>query len=120
MVVVQQPFAGGADAGAAVGGRGQPRVGVLQDFAGLFQPNQERGALSFAASGREPLLDGQAMRPFRQVLRPEQLAADRSGEDILAGIGAEKGSQDGKRATRVERDGGASQELGWNELATGV
>jgi len=48
------------------------------------------------------------------VLGAEQLAADRAGEQILAGIGAERRGEDGKRPAGVERDGRASleQELG--------
>jgi hypothetical protein len=42
------------------------------------------------------------------VLGAEQLAADRTGEDILAGVGAEKRGEDAEGAARFERDGGVS------------
>jgi hypothetical protein len=44
------------------------------------------------------------------MLCPEQLAADRAGEQILTTIGAKERGEDGKRAAGVERDGRASLE----------
>jgi hypothetical protein len=46
------------------------------------------------------------------MLGAEQLTADRAGEQVLAGIGSKEGAEDGKGATRVERDGRASLGLG--------
>jgi len=108
VVVVQQPLAGGAYTGPAVGGGGQLVVGVLQDPAGLLQPDQQRGAPAGALPAGEPLSGGDDLGPFGQVLGAEQLTANRAGEQVLAGIGLEERTEDGKGAARVERDGGAS------------
>jgi hypothetical protein len=54
------------------------------------------------------------------MLGAEQLTADRAGEKVLAGIGSKEGGEDGKRATRIERDGGASLGARSWELGTEV
>jgi hypothetical protein len=54
------------------------------------------------------LSGGDLLGSFRQMFGTEQLTADRAGEDLLAGVGAEEWGEDGKRAARVERDGGTS------------
>ncbi|HET6836387.1 MAG TPA: hypothetical protein VFH24_00020 [Gemmatimonadales bacterium] len=106
VVVVQQPLAGGAHAGAAVGRRGQLSVGVLQDAAGLLQPDQQRSAPAGPPLDGEFLPAGDDLGPFGQVLSAKQLTADRAGEDVLAGVGSKERCEDGKGAARVERDGG--------------
>jgi hypothetical protein len=83
-------------------------VGVGQDFAGLLQPGEQRGTPARPPLGREPLRRGQRLGPFGQMLSAEQLAADRAGEQILAGIGAEGRGENGERAAGVELDGRAS------------
>jgi hypothetical protein len=42
------------------------------------------------------------------VFGAEQLTADRAGENVLAGIGLEQRTENGKGAARVERDGRVS------------
>jgi hypothetical protein len=120
MVVVQQPLAGGAYTGPAVGGGGQLVVGVLQDPTGLLQPDQQRGAPAGALSGGEPLSGGDDLGPFRQVFGAEQLTANRAGEEVLAGIRLEERTEDGKGAARVERDDGSRCAMGFRLWAPGI
>jgi hypothetical protein len=55
------------------------------------------------------LSGGDLLGSFRQMFGTEQLTADRAGEDLLAGIGAEERGEDGKGAARVERNGRLSR-----------
>jgi hypothetical protein len=87
VVVVEQPFARGADVEPAVGAGGEPVVGVLQDGARAGEPGEERGPPS-PPGGRQPLAGGEVLRPLGEVLGPEQLAADRAGEEVLPPRGA--------------------------------
>ena len=82
VVVVEQPLAGGADVDAAIGGGGEPGLRIVQDPAGPVQPGEQRGTPA-GGPGGEPLALGQVLRALGQVLRAEQLAADRSREEGL-------------------------------------
>jgi hypothetical protein len=101
VVVVEQPFAGRADVGAPVGRVGEADVCALEDAAGVVEPGQERGPPPARPPG-QPLPGGQVLGPLGEVLVAQQLAADRAGEQDLAGIGAgaeaaEDGAAEGKR-----------------------
>jgi hypothetical protein len=108
MEVVEQPLAGGADVdaaiGTAVGGRGKPRVRVLQDVAGTGEAGQERGAPP-AAPGGQALPRGEGLRALTEVLGPQQLAADGAGEKVLPGRGAAR-DKAGEKAGRLQRRDG--------------
>jgi hypothetical protein len=84
VVVVQQPLTRGADVLAAVGGGGEPRVGIFQNPAGAVEARQERGSPPAGRRATQALLRGQGLRPLAEVLGAEQLAADRSREQIFA------------------------------------
>jgi len=84
VVVVQQPFAGRTDVAAPVRGGGEPGVDVLEDPPGAVEPGEERRAPA-ASPDPEALAGWQLLRPLRQVLSAEELAPDRTSEEILAG-----------------------------------
>jgi hypothetical protein len=86
VVVVQQPLTRGADVFAAVGGGGEPRVGILQNPAGAVETRQERSPPPPGARAGQALLRGQGLGPLAEVLGAEQLAADWTGEQIFAGV----------------------------------
>jgi hypothetical protein len=89
VVVVEQPVPGRAEVGALVGGSGEARVGALQDAAGAFEAGEQGRAPPAAGSRRrETLAGGRDLGALGEVLGAEELAVDRAGEEVLAGIGA--------------------------------
>ncbi len=102
VIVVQQPLAGGADVGAAIGGGGELGVRVIQGAAGVVEPGEERRAPPVRRHLREPLPRGHVLGPLGQVLGAEQLAADRAGQQIVADVGARSESA-GEGAANVQR-----------------
>jgi len=107
VVVVQQPLTRGPDVLAAVGGGGEPRVGILQNSAGAVETRQERSPAPAGARDGQPLLRGQGLSPLTEVLGPEQLAADRPREQIFAGVRATS-DETGEEAARIQRRDGVS------------
>jgi hypothetical protein len=105
VVVVEQPLTGGTDIDTSVGG-GEPPVGLFEDAAGPIQPGEKRGLPAGASPGRQALTEGDLLGPLGQALGAEQLAANGSGEAVLAGIRAEQGSEEGEGAARTQRNGG--------------
>jgi hypothetical protein len=93
-------------------------VRILQDPAGLLQTGEERRPTPGPAPGGQPLAGGDGLRPLGQVLDAEQLTADRTGEQVLAGVGSKKRGEDGKGAACAGRDGGASR-VGYGLFAIG-
>jgi hypothetical protein len=85
VVVVEQPFTGGAYVCGSVR-RGEPGVGFLQDLAGAVETGEKRGLPPSPPSGRQTLTGRDLPGPLGQTLGAEQLAADRPGEPVLAGI----------------------------------
>jgi hypothetical protein len=104
VVVVEQPFAGGADIDAAVGGGGEAGLRIVQDAAGPVQPGEERRAPA-GGPGGEALALGQVLRALGQVLGAEQLAADGSREEGL-GCVREAGEDTGEESGRSQRGNG--------------
>jgi len=102
--VVEQPLAGGADVGAMVRGRSQPRMGVLEDAAGAVEAGEERGAPP-PARGGDALLRGEVLRALTEVLGAQQLAADGAGEKVFAGRRAAR-DEIGEKAGRLQRRDG--------------
>jgi hypothetical protein len=98
--IVEQPFAGGPDVVVPLLGGGEPIVRVGDDPAGLVEALEEPGAGAGGPRG-EPLPLRDRPRALRQQLRAEQLAPDRTGEQLVerragaAGDGAECGAGDG-------------------------
>jgi hypothetical protein len=97
VIVVEQPFAGRADVGAPVGRVGETQVRALEDAASVVEPGEQRGPPPARPPG-QPLPGGQVLGPLGEMLVAQQLAADRAGEQNLAGIGA---------ATEAAEDGAA-------------
>jgi hypothetical protein len=62
-------------------------VRVLQDAPGAVEAVEERGPSAGAFPPVQPLPRGEGVGPLAQVFGAEQLATDRSGEEILPGIG---------------------------------
>jgi pimeloyl-ACP methyl ester carboxylesterase len=108
--VVEQPFAGGADVQAAVGGGGEPRVRFLEDAPGAVQAVEERGPPPGAFPPVQPLPRRKGEGPLPQMLGAEQLATNGAGEQILAGVGTAWGEA-GSEPDRLERSD--SENLGW-------
>ncbi len=88
VIVVQQPFARGADVGAAIGSGREPGVGRFQDLAGSVQPVEQRGAAAGALAAVQPLFRGERMGSLRQVLGAKQLTADGPGDEIFPWVGS--------------------------------
>jgi hypothetical protein len=106
VIVVEQPFAGGADVQAPVGGGAEARVGALEDAPGAVEAVEERRPPAGPFSPVEPLPRREGMGPLAQMLGAEQLATDGTGEQVLASIGTawdDAGSEPG----RLERSDGA-------------
>jgi len=112
VVVVEQPFTGGADVQGTVRG-GEPALGFLEDPAGSVEPREKWGPSPSPSSDRQALTGGDLPGPLGQALGAEQLAPDGAGEPILAGIRPEQGSEEGEGAARAQRNGG---NLGWNAV----
>jgi hypothetical protein len=87
VIVVEQPVASGADVEAAVRGRGEAGLRIVQDAAGPVQAGEEWGATAGGPEG-EPLALGQVLRALAQVLGAQQLAMDGPGEKGLARVRA--------------------------------
>ncbi|HET6578771.1 MAG TPA: hypothetical protein VFG66_10625 [Gemmatimonadales bacterium] len=104
VVVVEQPFAGRADVGAPVGRVGETQVRALEDAAGVVEPGEERGPPAGRTPG-QPLPGGQVLGSLGQVLVAQQLAADRAGEQNLAGVGAGAEAAEDGAAERQRIDG---------------
>jgi hypothetical protein len=85
--VVEQPFAGGADVYAPVGGCGEPRVRLLEDAPGAVEAIEERRPPAGAFPPVQPLPRGEGVGPLAQMFGAEQLASNGAGEQILAGVG---------------------------------
>jgi len=114
VVVVEQPLTGGADVfGLAPIRGGEPGVGILEDLAGAVETGEKWCLPPSPSSGRQALTGRDLPGPLGQALGAEQLAPDRPGEPILAGIRPEQGSEEGEGAARAQRNGG---NLGWNAV----
>jgi len=107
VVVVQQPLTRGPDVLAAVGGGGEPLVGILQNPAGAIETRQERSPPPPGTCAGQALLRGQGLRPLTEVLGAEQLAADRPREQIFACVRATS-DKTGEEAARIQRRDGVS------------
>jgi hypothetical protein len=81
-------------------------VGLLEDAAGTVQAGEKRGSSPGTSPGGEELTGGDPLGPLGQTFGTEQLAADGSGEPILARVRAEPGSEEGERLARAQRDSG--------------
>jgi hypothetical protein len=104
VVIVEQPFTGGADVFRPVRG-GEPGVRFLEDFAGSVEPPEKRCLSPSPSSNRQALTDGDLPGPLRQALGSKQLAPDGPGEPILAGVRPEQGSEEGEGLARAQRNG---------------
>jgi hypothetical protein len=63
-------------------------VGVLQDPAGAVQPVEQGGPPARALPPVQPLVPGERLRPFREMLGAEELAADGSGDQFFPCVGS--------------------------------
>jgi hypothetical protein len=86
VIVVEQPFAGRSDIGSLVGRGRQARVRAFEETAGSVEPGQKRGAAA-GLRGGQSLAPGDFAGALGQVLRPQELAVDRAGEEVLACLG---------------------------------
>jgi hypothetical protein len=74
-------------------------VRVLEDVPSAVEAVEQRGTPAGAFPPVQPLPRGEGMGPFAQMLGAEQLATDRAGEQVLAGVGTawdEAGSDPGR------------------------
>jgi hypothetical protein len=81
-------------------------VTVLEDVPGSVEAVEEWRPPAGAFPSVQPLPRGEGKGPLAQMLGAKQLATDRAGEQILAGVGPacdEAGSEPG----RLERSDGA-------------
>ena len=87
MEVVQQPFAGRAYVDIAIGSFCEPGVNVIQDLTGLIEPCEQSGPTRRATSLKNLLSGRDRLGPFREMLGAQQLAADRTGEQLIGSAG---------------------------------
>ena len=87
---------------------------MIEGAAGVVEPGEERSAAPVGRNLREPLPGGRVLGALRQVLGAEQLAADRAGQQILAGIGArsESAGEGAANGQRIDGEGLAVGEGG--------
>jgi hypothetical protein len=109
--VVQEPFAGRPDVDVALGRVGEPVVGLVEDPARLVKPLQQPVA-GMGRAGRQPLVLRDRARPLGEELGAEQLAADRTREELVeSGPGAraiEAASEDGRQRDAEDGDSRAA------------
>ncbi len=86
--VVEQPLAGRPHVHLALRSFRQPDVDVVQDPAGLVQPGKESGVPPPLAAGSQALSLGHRAGALGEVLGAQQLAPDRSGENLLGAFPA--------------------------------
>jgi hypothetical protein len=103
VVVVQQPLTRGPDVLAAVGGGGEPGVGILQDPAGAVETLQQGSPPPPSPGGAgQALLRRQGLGPLTEMLGAEQLAANRAREQIFACVRTTS-EETGEEAARIQR-----------------
>ena len=88
VIVVEQPFARRPDVDLGIRGGGQAALRVVEDAAAAVEPCEQRRCPPAAARGREPLDPRDGLRPFREAIGAEQVAANGAGEQVLTGIRA--------------------------------
>jgi hypothetical protein len=81
-------------------------VGPGEDAPGLVQPRQQRRGAASTRSARQALAGGDFASPFNQMLDPEQLALDRTRDQLLSGVGAAE-AETSEDLSRAERSDGA-------------
>jgi hypothetical protein len=118
MEVVEKPFSGRPDVDIGGGGGGEPGVGIVQNAPGVVEPGEQRPAAAPRPDAGEALAGGDGAGAIGEVLRPEQFAADRTGQELLAGLAAVLKESGKESAWRCRRDGG---NLGkWTARASSV
>jgi hypothetical protein len=106
VVVVEQPFPGGADVDAPIGRAGEPVMRDLQDPARAVEAIEQGSPPTRLLSPVQPLAGRQALGALGQMLGAQQLATDRPREQIFAGVGTARDE--------------AGDELGCLELSDGA
>ena len=86
MEVVEQPFARGADVEITVGRGREACVGVVENPAGAVEPGEQGGVAPAAGATHEPLSGRDGAGAVAEVFGAQQLAADRTGKQLLAGV----------------------------------
>ena len=118
MEVVEQPFSGRPDVEIGCGGDGESGVGIVQDAPGVIEPAEQRRTAAPRSGPGEALAGGDGASAIAEVLDPEQLAADRTRQQLLAGLAAVLKESGKESAWRCRRDGG---NLGkWTARASSV
>ena len=106
VVVVQEPFARGADVLPRVGRLRQLVLRRGQDAAGLVQPGEQRRRAAGPAAAGQALATGDLAGPFDQMLEAEQVALNGTRDEFLSGIDA-AGAETSEDLARTERSDGA-------------
>jgi len=104
MEVIQQPLAGRADVVVTLRGQGKAVVRVGYDAASQVEPLEEPVARARWARG-EPLTLRQRPRALGKMLGAQQLAPDRTGEELVEGgteIATVEAASDGGRERDAE------------------
>jgi hypothetical protein len=94
--VVEQPLAGGTYVDLVIGGPGQPGVGIVQDAAGFIE-TVEQPRLRPAGSADDALAGRESASPFGQMLGPQQVPPNRSGDQLFRARAAGKNAGDERR-----------------------
>ena len=113
VVVVEQPVGCRPDVYILGCGIGETLVRVVEDLSRSSEPGKQRRA-SPATPLDQPLSSGVGSCPLGEVFGAEQLAADWSGEQVLAALGRRREiiREEARRAWSGERDGSGGPRRG--------
>jgi hypothetical protein len=84
--VVEEPFAGGTHIDAPARSSSEPRVHVVQDFAGVRQTGEERGVPPPEARLRHALIARDGAHAVGELVDTQKLSAQGAGEEIVPGV----------------------------------
>ena len=84
VIVVQEPLTRGAHLDATADARGEPRVRVVEEQSGVTESEEERALPRSASSWGETLALGDRPRAVCELIRSQELATQRAGEEVLS------------------------------------
>src|SRR4029077_11947300 len=105
--VVQEPLARGSHVYVMVGGAGEAGVRGVQDPPRLVEASEEARSRPPAAGSGQALPGRHRPGAIREVLGAEQLAADRTAEQLVGGVRAAGEEAGQARRRRCGSDGRA-------------
>jgi hypothetical protein len=95
--VVEEPFTRRADVELLIGGGGEPRVSLVEKAARVVEPGEQGRMTTTPAGSCDALGSGDGTSPIGEVLRSEQLTANRARQQLFGGAPT-AGEQPGKES----------------------